>query len=66
MKQVIRYDLIGSYKHGIKKHPQENTKDLGIIIHKYRGEPLGDCVFMLVSEIPLNLPKYMQLSDYEF
>jgi hypothetical protein len=66
MKQVIRYDLIGSYKHGIKKHPQENTEDLGMIIHKYRGEPIGDCVFMLVSKLPTKLPEYIYLSNYKF
>ena len=66
MKKVIRYDLIGSYKQGIKTPPQKNTKDLGMVIHKFRGEPIGDCVFMLVSKLPDKLPEYIDLSNYKF
>ena len=66
MEQVIRYDLISSYKQGIKKHPQNDVKDLGAIIHRYKGEAMGDCIFMLVSNLPTKLPKYIQLSKYEF
>ena len=64
--KVIRYDLIGSYKQGIKKHPQKDVEDLGMIIHKYQGETIGDCIFMLVSNLPIELPEYIELSKYEF
>ncbi|MDN3621325.1 hypothetical protein QWY81_17795 [Polaribacter undariae] len=66
MKKVIRYDLIGSYKKEIKLHPQKQVESLGIEVHRYRGEPIGDCIFMLVSNLPLNLPEYIELSDYKF
>lgn len=65
-KEVIRYCIIGSYKQGVKKHPKTVVKNLGVIVHDFHGMPVSDCVFMLVSKLPDNLPEYINRSNFIF
>lgn len=64
--QVIRYDLIGAYKAGIKEHPERNVIKLGMNVSKYEGMMIADCVFMEVDKLPDELPDYITLSDWKF
>ena len=66
MKKTIRYCLIGSYLGGIKTHPQTDVENLGMKVHKYEGVEIADCVMMLVSNLPKELPEYIELSNYKF
>ena len=66
-KTIIHYDLIGKWEQGIEKHPQTDVEDMGMIVHKFRGETIGDCVFMLVSNLPDKLPDYIRINTtYKF
>ncbi len=63
---VIKYDLRGAYEAGFTSHPQKVTTELGMNILKFQGEPMGDCVFMEVDNIPKELPDFITTSDYKF
>ncbi len=63
---VIKYDLIGAIKSGIKEHPQKDVERLGMKVLKYEGVPIADCAMMGVDEIIDNLPDYIEKSNHKF
>ncbi len=66
MSIVLRYDLIGVFKMGIKHHPQEHMRILGYNFTNSEPEPIGDCWFFEVPSIIEPLPKYLEESKYKF
>jgi hypothetical protein len=55
----VRYELIGAYQSGIRKHPAEDMKDRGFIITYYEGVPMADCIIMMLEGDKKNLPDYV-------
>lgn len=66
MSIVLKYCLRTAYEGGKTDHPQKVMRDLGYIVTRFEGVPIGDCVFMQVDKIIEPLPDYLTLSDWEF
>lgn len=63
---VLRYDLRTADESGNPEHPQIVMKRLGYNVLKFRGEPIGDCVFMEVDKKIEPLPEFLTVSNYKF
>lgn len=64
----FKYDLIDSdIKYGVKKHPQEQMKELGFIVVKSQPFTIGDCWIFETTNKPKNLPGYLrEIKHFEF
>ncbi|RTL47240.1 MAG: hypothetical protein EKK39_14825 [Sphingobacteriales bacterium] len=63
--RIIRYDLIGAYKAGVKIHPQRDVERLGMKVICYEGIPIADCIMMKVDDVPKNIPFYIELVAFQ-
>lgn len=60
---LLRYDTIGAFIDGVKKHPQQDMKDRGFIINRAEAIPIGDAWVFEVVDNNIALPKYISLQD---
>lgn len=57
---LLRFDLIGAWKAGIKEHPSIVLKELGIKVLDWHGVPMADCIMIWTdTKLPDRLPEYL-------
>ena len=56
----LNYDMIGAYDSGVKIHPQQDMKNLGITYQHATPQSIADSWwFWCCENIPDNLPSYI-------
>lgn len=63
----IKFDHIGAFKAGEKRHPDDVISSLGCKIIYSEPQPIADLTFYLVDVLPSALPIFVTLaSSYRF
>lgn len=63
----LRYDIIGAdLDHGVRQHPQQQMKELGLNVVKSEPCPIADCWFFRVTNDSKNLPGYLTILSENF
>lgn len=65
-KKVIRYSWIGAYQAGIKLHPLDHVRELGMKVLNYEAIGIADCSMIEVENVPDILPPYIHFCEYKF
>ena len=62
-----RYDIISAdLDFGIKKHPQQQMKELGFEVLKSEPVPIGDCWWFRVEDSQIDIPEYLTPMSDDF